>query len=287
MVTCLFEEKMDISLSTEKFVDLYTNSQVVATESILDFFNSIRDKLIYLSNRIYNFNNDYITIDVNKYRHQTLSIAKKLPMSAIADKKVSKPLNFSGLYIEYTPVISRASWVVLNDLTDLISLTIKQTTTIINNSVSELKNINYLDTSVIKKSQKVSDEERSAIAKFFPYENNTTVALFKDLFISPNDFVGIFREVDNIDECLYQDKIKKNIKSKIDELYELMEVVINLEISQKIFDKHSGAKTNLIQAMETVAKETETLGYIYANINFLYKALQDDCLEVIETYKKL
>lgn len=278
---------VDTKISTEKFVEIYSSSAVVSSESIADFFNSIRDKLSYIVNNLYNFNNDIITTDVNKYKHQTLSICKKIPMSAIADKKVAKPLNFRGIYLDYTKVLSRASWVVLSDLTDLLDSVIKQATTIINNSTTELKTLTYLDISKIKNSQKICEEVQRDIAKFFPYENNTTVALFRDLFISPLDFVEIFKNIDEIDDCLYSAKIEKKIEPKVKELYKLVNVIVDLESRIKIFEKHTHSKDLFIKALNVVSSEIEKLGYVYANINFLYKAIQSDCEAVIEVYSKL
>lgn len=273
---------LDQKLSLELFVSMYATTEVVASESILDFFNGVRDKIVYIANSIYNLNNDYITTEVNKYRHKTISVAKKIPMSSIANLKVAKPLNFRGLYVDYVPVISKASWVVLSDLTEFINVIIRQATSIINNSNSDLKTLNYLSQETIRNSEKIAEETRQNIAKFFPYNNNTTVALFQDLFISPNDFSSIFKEIDNIDECLSEYKIKKNISGKIDELKNLVNVIVDLEVKQRIFENHTSTKTSFVKALDIVAREIETLGYVYASVNFFYKALQEDCLSVVD-----
>ena len=183
-------------ISMEDFPTYYNSLNTVSTESLLDFFNSLRDKFSYFINSIVNFNDDYITIDVNKYRYEAISRAKKLPFEAIADKVITKPRNFKGKYIEFAPKLYSATRDSLEDARVLINLLLPYLRELINNSNNKDYTITALPNSVLHESKKLLEKEKETITSFFPYNNQVIIAKFKEVFITPRDIEPIYKTLE-------------------------------------------------------------------------------------------
>ena len=271
----------------EDFPTYYNSLNTVSTESLLDFFNSLRDKFSYFINSIVNFNDDYITIDVNKYRYEAISRAKKLPFEAIADKVITKPRNFKGKYIEFAPKLYSATRDSLEDARVLINLLLPYLRELINNSNNKDYTITALPNSVLHESKKLLEKEKETITSFFPYNNQVIIAKFKEVFITPRDIEPIYKTIDEIDKTISTELLKKEIQTKIKELYELTNILADLEKDFHLFDKTTNAKKILIDYLFHLAYLTEFIAYLYTNINLFYKAIQDASLSIIEVQKAL
>ena len=274
-------------ISMEDFPTYYHSLNSVSTESLLDFFNSLRDKFSYFINSLVNFNEDYITIDVNKYRHEAISRAKKLPLEAIADKVITKPRNFKGKYIEFAPKLYSATRDTLNDAKSLINLLLPYLRELINNSNNKEYTITQLPNSLLHDSKKLLEKEKELITSFFPYNSQVVIAKFKEVFIVPKDIEVIYKTIDEIDSIISTELLKKEIQSKIKEIYELTDILAKLEKDFKIFDKTTNAKKILVEYLFHLAYLTEFIAYLYTNINLFYKAIQDASVAIIEVQKAL
>jgi hypothetical protein len=283
----LYSQEEEPKLSMEEFCGLYGNISSIATESVLDYMFALKDKLSFVINSIYNLNNDIITTDVSKYRAEAISRAKKLPMSAIANRIVAKPLNFSGVYIDYTPVLSKASWAVIRDLDTFLTMLIRQVTEFINNTNTDVKTLQHISPHAINESEKLTNEVRDNISSYFKLNNNSSRGKFSELYIAPADLEKIYKDIDDIDSAIDSTKLSKLIEPKTKQLYELVSVLAELESKQKLFDKANNTKKMLVKSLSVAAQETETLAYIYTNINILYTAIRENCKDIIEVSKSI
>lgn len=274
-------------ISMEDFPTYYNSLNSVSTESLLDFFNSLRDKFSYFINSLVNFNEDYITIDVNKYRHEAISRAKKLPLEAIADKVITKPRNFKGKYIEFAPKLYSATRDTLEDTRSLINLLLPYLRELINNSNNKDYIITTLPISTLHESKKLLEKEKETITSFFPYNNQVVIAKFKEVFIAPRDIEAIYKTIDEIDSTISTELLKKEIQTKIKELYELTTILSDLEKDFHLFDKTTNAKKILVDYLFHLAYLTEFVAYLYTNINLFYKAIQEASVAIIEVQKAL
>lgn len=274
-------------ISMEDFPTYYHSLNSVSTESLLDFFNSLRDKFSYFINSLVNFNEDYITIDVNKYRHEAISRAKKLPLEAIADKVITKPRNFKGKYIEFAPKLYSATRDTLEDTRSLINLLLPYLRELINNSNNKDYIITTLPISTLHESKKLLEKEKETITSFFPYNNQVVIAKFKEVFIAPRDIEAIYKTIDEIDSTISTELLKKEIQTKIKELYELTTILSDLEKDFQLFDKTTNAKKILVDYLFHLAYLTEFVAYLYTNINLFYKAIQEASVAIIEVQKAL
>ena len=273
----------DLNISSDLFIKNYENQSYVATEGIVDFFNKILDKIAYTLNNVLPSSKDIITIDVNKYRREAISRSKSLVMSEIADKKVIKPRNFKGYYIDYSTSLLSSSKLAVSATEDLIKMCNTHIVLLVNKSHIDNFIIPPINTAKLKDYTKSYTETKDHMVEYFPYDNNSTYTLFKEVFLSPRDLEGIYKNVDLIDKTLYSKLIEEKLLKETNDLSDSLKAFIDLQENKSLFNHPSYNKRLLLEALELCSNYIDFTGYLYVNINTFYKALQDGCKVIIES----
>lgn len=266
-------ESVDIKFSTEKFVDYYNSSNVIAEEALSDYLYKIKDSFANVFKKLSGSVNDKAVLDITSTKFETLHKIKRLKFVNVKDYMTSKPENFKGKYIDYTLDLVNVSGVIVGDVEAALN-NLKLAIASFINEFSENKVSTLYGSIYFKKTEKIIEQNKREISKYFPIANGSTKAYVGDLLKTLNDIEALYKNIEILDSTLNTTKIAY-ISKLTNECAELVDSLIEQNTRSNILAKNDTAKKELINAIHTTAREVELLNYLYSNAIIFYGSFKN------------
>ena len=266
-------ESVDIKFSTEKFVDYYNSSNVIAEEALSDYLYKIKDSFATLFKKLSGSVNDKAVLDITSTKFETLHKIKRLKFVNVKDYMVSKPENFKGKYIDYTLDLVNVSGVIVGDVEATLN-NLKLAIASFINEFSESKVSSLYGAVYFKKTEKLIEQNKREISKYFPIANGSTKAYVGDLLKTLNDIEALYKNIEVLDSTLNTTKISY-ISKLTNECADLVDSLIEQNTRSNVLAKNDTAKKELINAIHISAREVELLNYLYSNAIIFYSSFKN------------
>lgn len=278
------QDKFDSHFHMEEFRGHYQTASVISTEAISDYLYKIKDSLSTTFERLTSAVNDKVVIDTTSTKFETMYRIKRVRFIDLKDYITSKPENFHGKYVDYTLDLINSSKIIventestLNNLKLAISSFINEYS---ENKVSILYGVVYF-----KEAEKLVEESRKEISKYFPDSNGSTKAYIRDVLKTTNDVESLYKNIEMLDSILNFSKIDY-ITKLTNECVSLIDSLIDQNNKKDILSKNNTIKKELISAVHISAREVEFLNYLYANAIIFYgcfKNLTQELNKAVDT----
>lgn len=278
------KEQIAVNFSMEKFHDHYQSAKVVSTESLTDYFYKVKDVFVNVYNSLSGAVNDKIVIDTISTRFETLSRLKRVKFIDLKDYITSKPENFRGKYTDYTLDLLNSSKILVENTESTLN-NLKLAISSFVNEYSENKVATLYGAVYFKKSEKLIEENRKDIAKYFTDSNGSTKAYIRDVLKTTNDIEILYKNIEMLDSTLNLAKIDY-IAKLTNECVDLIDALIDQNTKSNILSKNDNIKKELVSAIHISAREVEFLNYLYANAVTFYgcfKNLIQDLNKIVDT----
>ena len=282
----LFSDKEQIALnfSMEEFRGHYQTAKVVSSESLTDYFYKVKDIFSTVFNNLSGAVNDKIVIDTTSTRFETLARVKRVKFIDMKDYITSKPENFHGKYVDYTLDLLNASKVLVENTESTLN-NLKLAISSFVNEYSENKVATLYGAVYFKEAEKLVEENRKDISRYFVGSNGSTKAYIRDVLKTTNDIETLYKNIEVLDSTLNLSKIEY-IAKLTNECVSLIDTLIDQNTKSDMLSKNDSIKKELISAIHISAREVEFLNYLYANAVTFYgcfKSLTDDMNKAVDT----
>lgn len=272
------KDRIGTNFSMEEFRGHYNSARVISTESITDYFYKVKDVFSSVYDSMSGAVNDKIVVDTTSTRFETLNRVKRVKFIDLKDYITSKPENFHGKYVDYTLDLVNASKILVENTESTLN-NLKLAISSFVNEYSENKVATLYGAVYFKEAEKLVEENRKDIAKYFPAGNGSTKAYVRDVLKSTNDLESLYKNIEMLDSILNLSKIEY-IAKITNECVSLIDTLIDQNTKTDMLSKNDSIKKELISAIHISAREVEFLNYLYANAIVFYGCFQSLCSDL-------
>lgn len=270
----LFSNKEQIALgfSMEEFRGHYQTTKVVSVEALSDYLYKVKDVFSTVYQSLSSATNDKVVVDTTSTKFETMHRVKRVKFIDIKDFITSKPENFRGKYVDYTlDLINTAKVMIENTESTLNNLKLAVGSFV--NEHSENKVSTLYGAVYFKEAERLIEENKKDISKYFPDSNASTKAYIRDVLKTNNDVESLYKNIEMLDSILNLSKIEY-IAKLTNECVELLDTLIDQNTKTEMLSKNDTVKKELISAVHISAREVEFLNYLYANAVVFYGCFQ-------------
>lgn len=278
------QENFVPNFSMEEFRGHYLSAKVISAEALSDYFYKVKDVFSTVYNSLSSATNDKVVIDTTSSKFETMHRVKRIKFIDIKDFITSKPENFRGKYAEYTLDLINSSKIIMENTESTLN-NLKLAISSFVNEYSENKVSTLYGAVYFKEAEKLVDENKKDIAKYFPESNSSTKAYLRDVLKTNNDIESLYKNIEMLDSILNLSKIDY-IAKLTNECVELIDTLIDQNTKSDMLSKNDTVKKELVSAIHVSAREVEFLNYLYANAVIFYgcfKSLTSDVNKAIDT----
>lgn len=278
------QENFVPNFSMEEFRGHYLSAKVISAEALSDYFYKVKDVFSTVYNSLSTATNDKVVIDTTSSKFETMHRVKRIKFIDIKDFITSKPENFHGKYADYTLDLINSSKIIVEN-TEATLNNLKLAISSFVNEYSENKVSTLYGAVYFKEAEKLVDENKKDIAKYFPDSNSSTKAYLRDVLKTSNDIESLYKNIEMLDSILNLSKIEY-IAKLTNECVDLIDTLIDQNTKSDMLSKNDTIKKELVSAIHVSAREVEFLNYLYANAVIFYgcfKNLTQDVNKAIDT----
>ena len=278
------KDKIALNFSMEEFRGHYQTAKIVSAESLTDYFYKVKDVFSSVFNNLSGAVNDKIVIDTTSTRFETLARVKRVKFIDMKDYITSKPENFHGKYVDYSLDLLNASKVLVENTESTLN-NLKLAISSFVNEYSENKVATLYGAVYFKEAEKLVEENRKDISRYFVGSNGSTKAYIRDVLKTTNDIETLYKNIEVLDSTLNLSKIEY-IAKLTNECVSLIDTLIDQNTKSDMLSKNDSIKKELISAIHISAREVEFLNYLYANAVTFYscfKSLTEDMNKAVDT----
>jgi hypothetical protein len=272
-------EDTKINYSQENLYKYLTESTVISSEGISDYFAKIKDTLNAVVGLIYTPYNDKAVADILRHKHEVIEKVKHLDFTATSFNVTSKPINFKGYYTNFVDDLYNNAKEI-NELTKNTLSKFKIALSLYINNNFELVDASMLNVNQFKLADSKREQIEKDISKYFSSKYGDTKARFRDIFRSYNDVKYVIEGVIRLDSIIYPDKLKE-IEREVDSIKGLLNTIIGNYINNP--STNTKAKQDLMVITNICAKIVEMYYYFYGtcyNFYSVFKNNIDDLLKL-------
>lgn len=272
------------NFSMEEFRGHYISAKVISSESLSDYLYKVKDVFATVYKNLSGATNDKVVVDTTSTKFEMMHKIKRVKFIDIKDYLTSKPENFRGKYVEYTlDMINTSKVLVENTESTLNNLKLAVGSFI--NEYSENKVSTLYGSVYFKDAEKLVEENKKDIAKYFPDSNSSSKTYVRDVLKTSSDVETLYKNIEMLDSILNLGKIEY-IAKLTNECVDLVDTLIDQNTKTDMLSKNDTIKKELISAIHICAREVEFLNYLYANAVVFYgcfKNLTEDLNKAIDT----
>lgn len=278
------QDKFDPHFSMEEFRGHYQSASVISTEALSDYLYKVKDAFSSTFDRLTAAVNDKVVVDSTSSKFETMHRLKRVKFIDLKDYMTSKPENFRGKYVDYTLDLINASRVMVEN-TEATLNNLKLAISSFVNEYSENKVSTLYGGIYFKEAEKLTEENRKEISKYFPDSNGSTKTYVRDVLKTVNDVESLYKNIEMLDSILNLSKIDY-IAKLTNECVSLIDTLIDQNTKTDMLSKNDTMKKELISAVHITAREVEFLNYLYGNAVVFYgcfKSLTEDLNKAVDT----
>ena len=278
------QDKIALNFSMEEFRGHYQSAKVISAEALSDYFYKVKDVFSNVYNSLSTATNDQVVVDTTSTKFETMHRVKRVKFIDIKDFITSKPENFRGKYVDYTLDLINASKVIVENTESTLN-NLKLAVSSFVNEYSENKVSTLYGAVYFKEAEKLIEENKKDITKYFPESNSSTKAYIRDVLKTNNDVESLYKNIEMLDSILNLSKIEY-ISKLTNECVGLLDTLIDQNTKTDMLTKNDTIKKELISAIHISAREVEFLNYLYANAVVFYgcfKNLTQDLNKAVDT----
>lgn len=261
-----------LNQSLEQFRSIYMSHKSVSTESVSVFFAKVKDTF---TDKLAN-----LTQEHSKYaqgamdqKRAVLLLAKEVKFQYFSAEVVNKPESFDGYYTEYLKELIATGTFIASQTPYLIETVRMSVATFINEG-----NDNKVDQIyghvVYKDAIKSLPKHKEAVAKFFTSPSGKFKARAGDVLKSMQDFEVLFAQAEQLGK-IFNDQSVKTLQAEVQSLTELIDTLIQVNMTSGVLNKSSTNKQELIDAIYLTAQYVEYYHALLANWVFYCKAFSE------------
>lgn len=265
------EDAPRVQISTEAFHQYHRTAEVVSMEAISDYLYKLKDGFVTLK-AILVSDQDKVLTQALTTRFETQHVVKRLKFIDIKDHTVQIPENFKGKYIDYAQdLLQAATTLVPNTLTTLNNLKLAVASFI--NEYTEDKMHSLYGVAYFKEAEKLTEEIRKDIAKYFPKQTNATKAPIGSVLKTLSDITPLYETVQKLEAVINLDTIEQVNRLALD-CSDLVDVLIEQNTKSGVLLKNNATKKELVDIIHITARQVELVSYLYGNAVFFYSSFK-------------
>ena len=272
-----------LQLSTEQFKDYYQNSVVISQESLSMFFNQIKDSVNSFNAVVFDTSKQRAVIDALSKQYQTEHAIKQLNFMYVSDEYVAIPENFKGKYVDYLDDLINTSSIMVQDTYKTLD-NLKLAVSSFINEYSEDKHHTLYGVTYFKASHKLIEKHETEISKYFPKKTNAVKAPIGSILKNFKDVEELHSKIQTLNTYI-NDKTIHDLQKQANDVVGLIDSLIEQNIRSGVLLKNNESKKQLIDAINTAAKEVEFVSYLFSNTIFFYSAFGKLSERLIELSK--
>ena len=257
-----------VSFSLEQYSTMVNHASVISEEAMTDYFYKLKDVFATAFKTLSLNGSDKILTDIESTKFETLHKVRNIKFTDAKAYTVSKPENFKGKYIDYSTDLISISKVIVEDTEACLS-NLKMAIASFINEYSDKKVFTLYGAVYFTKTDKLVEEKKKEVAKYFPTANGQTKACVSELLKTFNDIEGIYKNIDTLGNTVNYSTIN-HIAKLTAETSELIDTLIVQNTKSNVLVKNNDVKKDLVNAIHTAAREVELLNYMYANAVMFY-----------------
>jgi len=266
--------------SLEEFVAFYNSSTVVSAESLDSFFSKLKDtfhsakrsvtssEAIVSNLLLTRFQTESAIKDINYIE----SVKKGINYIDFKETTVEVPENFKGKYIDYLKALLEIAETLNSTTTNTLNH-LKLSISSFMNEYKEDKVFTLYGTSYFQETEKELKENKKLLKPFFPTDSRSVKAKVSSVLYTLKDVPELYNKAQELEKLITFEDIKK-ANRLASEASDLIDVLIENNKNSSILLKNNQTKKDLIFAIQIAAEQVEFQNYIYANMTFLYAAIQ-------------
>lgn len=266
------KETITLDISTEKFLENYSTSAVVSTESVQLFFAKVKDTLHSAVAKVYSENPRYVD-DMLSNKRAAIVKAREVKFQYFSQEVVNIPEAFDGYYTQYVTTLLNVAGEV-SHTTDTLLDTLKMTVGTFINEYREEKLDQIYGSVAYKAAQDKMPSHKKAVAEYFKAPHGKVKGKVKDVLKSLQDLEVIYAQMQPLAE-LFSDNNIKALGMKIASVTDMVDTLVQVNMTSAVLNKKKDAKEKLLQAIHTTAEYVEYYHALLANWVFFCKAYSD------------
>jgi len=256
--------------SLEEFVAFYNSSTVVSAESLDSFFSKLKDTFHSAKRTV--TSSEAIVNNLLLTRFQTESAIKDINYIDFKETTVEVPENFKGKYIDYLKALLEIAETLNSTTTNTLNH-LKLSISSFMNEYKEDKVFTLYGTSYFQETEKELKENKKLLKPFFPTDSRSVKAKVSSVLYTLKDVPELYNKAQELEKLITFEDIKK-ANRLASEASDLIDVLIENNKNSSVLLKNNQTKKDLIFAIQIAAEQVEFQNYIYANMTFLYAAIQ-------------
>lgn len=256
--------------SLEEFVAFYNSSTVVSAESLDSFFSKLKDTFHSAKRTV--TSSEAIVSNLLLTRFQTESAIKDINYIDFKETTVEVPENFKGKYIDYLKALLEIAETLNSTTTNTLNH-LKLSISSFMNEYKEDKVFTLYGTSYFQETEKELKENKKLLKPFFPTDSRSVKAKVSSVLHTLKDVPELYNKAQELEKLITFEDIKK-ANRLASEASDLIDVLIENNKNSSVLLKNNQTKKDLIFAIQIAAEQVEFQNYIYANMTFLYAAIQ-------------
>lgn len=256
--------------SLEEFVAFYNSSTVVSAESLDSFFSKLKDTFHSAKRTV--TSSEAIVSNLLLTRFQTESVIKDINYIDFKETTVEVPENFKGKYIDYLKALLEIAETLNSTTTNTLNH-LKLSISSFMNEYKEDKVFTLYGTSYFQETEKELKENKKLLKPFFPTDSRSVKAKVSSVLYTLKDVPELYNKAQELEKLITFEDIKK-ANRLASEASDLIDVLIENNKNSSVLLKNNQTKKDLIFAIQIAAEQVEFQNYIYANMTFLYAAIQ-------------
>ncbi len=256
--------------SLEEFVAFYNSSTVVSAESLDSFFSKLKDTFHSAKRTV--TSSEAIVNNLLLTRFQTESVIKDINYIDFKETTVEVPENFKGKYIDYLKALLEIAETLNSTTTNTLNH-LKLSISSFMNEYKEDKVFTLYGTSYFQETEKELKENKKLLKPFFPTDSRSVKAKVSSVLYTLKDVPELYNKAQELEKLITFEDIKK-ANRLASEASDLIDVLIENNKNSSVLLKNNQTKKDLIFAIQIAAEQVEFQNYIYANMTFLYAAIQ-------------
>lgn len=252
-----------LNMSFESFREYHSNAAVISMESISTFLGQVKDIFSNATNAFNSKKEEHFVEEALSDRYQVQAKIHDVRINDIRNLVISKPESFKGLYVNY-----------LNDLISVSEETIKifretspyLKTAVANfiNEYSDAKEDNIYGYTKLKAAEKKNKELISVIGSYFSLPANRVKTYPGEVLKSTKDIPELYDLLGKLSKDSINPTVFKELENEVKSISELIDALIQHNISTSVLLKNNDAKKELIECISILAHITEFYASLYA-----------------------
>lgn len=275
------DEIIPTSISFEAFLPYYLNASVVSTESLDRYFGKVKD-LFKSTHGMFTSDQDRFVRESLNSKFEVAVLSREVRYVDFRHASVSRPEGFSGLYLDYLETLAEVAQGTLESVTKSIDHLKISVAAFINDYQDNQADSLYGHRYFVQE-KKVIDGFKDRNQKFFKALQNKTKTTAQEVIRSMSDIERIYPLVDTVATTLNQlnaDHIEKNVQ----DLTELIDALVEQNLTTGILVKSQGAKKELMEAIDQTARAVEFYTALHAEF-FAFCSSFKTLTDALKTFK--